>query len=140
MFALLSILIQFNFNSPVLVELQQMLEKEDKTLLDFDPQPLDHIPYLPNVAVDASVASPQLSAPRGSASGGYTENIFMYASQHLFGITPDNLEYKSVRYSFATLYTRNIICSSALLILQKPGFARINIGEGWDGALTFCSC
>jgi hypothetical protein len=72
-----------------------MLEREDKSLLDFEPQPLDPVPYLPDAAV--SRALQQVSAPRGSASGGYTENLFVYASQQLFGITPDELEYTTVR-------------------------------------------
>jgi iron only hydrogenase large subunit-like protein len=71
------------------LELQQMLESEERTLLDYEPQPLDSVPYLPNSQQSEVV----LATPKGSGSGGYAENIFIHASQQLFGVTPE-IEYK----------------------------------------------
>ncbi|CAB3371688.1 Hypothetical predicted protein [Cloeon dipterum] len=70
------------------VELQQMFENESKTLLDYDPIELDPIPFS-----NSTGAVEQLSTPRGSGSGGFAESVFVYASQQLFGITPDTLNY-----------------------------------------------
>lgn len=70
------------------VELQQMFENDSKTLLDFDPQDLDVVPFSSQPA-----AACKLSSPRGSGSGGYVENVFIHASQQLYGITPESLVY-----------------------------------------------
>ncbi|KAF4518457.1 hypothetical protein B566_EDAN002112 [Ephemera danica] len=76
------------------VELQQMLEMENRSLIDYEPEPLDPVPYLISSLENGTI---QVSSPRGSGSGGYAENIFLYASQKLFGITPEQLQYQSIR-------------------------------------------
>ncbi|XP_059477314.1 cytosolic iron-sulfur assembly component 3 [Neocloeon triangulifer] len=70
------------------VELQQMFDNDNKTLLDFDPEELDPIPYSSSYQI-----VDHLSTPKGSGSGGFTENVFIHASQRLFGVTPENLNY-----------------------------------------------
>jgi len=70
-----------------------MFESDSKTLLDYDPQELDPVPF-----INSSEPTVKLSTPCGSGSGGFAENVFVYASQKLFGITPESLVYIPGRY------------------------------------------
>lgn len=65
-----------------------MFDNDSKTLLDFDPQDLDVVPFS-----SVPSGSCKLSSPKGSGSGGYVENVFLHASQQLYGITPESLNY-----------------------------------------------
>lgn len=65
-----------------------MFDNDSKTLLDFDPQELDVVPFS-NVPSNSC----KLSSPSGSGSGGFVENVFLDASQQLYGITPESLTY-----------------------------------------------
>jgi hypothetical protein len=98
------------------VELQQMFDNDSKTLLDYDPQELDQVPFKATGS-----GAPSLSTPKGSGSGGFVENVFIHASQELFGITPETLVYVPGRYGAinAVLLCKNTVEKIALSLSQK---------------------
>lgn len=72
------------------VEIEQMLNKEEKTLLSYDKSDFDW-PW--------SLLKPEINvwAHEESGSGGYSDHIFKYAAKELFGEEITHLNYKSLR-------------------------------------------
>lgn len=73
-----------------LVEIEQMLASQEKTLNDFIAEPFSW-PW--------GINSPGINvwAHETSGSGGYSEFIFKYAARELFDIVDPKLEYKHLR-------------------------------------------
>lgn len=81
------------------VELEQMLEANSKPLADVDSVPLDWpwgAPPSPPPA-PAPPQGPGLRRHLGSGSGGYADQIFLYAAEQLFGESDAPLVYKNLR-------------------------------------------
>lgn len=79
-------------NSPFFaVEVEQMLQTEEKTLQQFEPSNMDW-PW-----GDDSPES-MIWAHESTMSGGYAEHIYKYAAKKLFNEeTPDDLQFKALR-------------------------------------------
>lgn len=78
----------------ILVELQQMLFKENCNLADLENGRFSQ-PWL--IKQDSDI-EPNLSRHLGSGSGGYCDHIFRFAAKELFGIEVDILEYRNLRF------------------------------------------
>lgn len=76
----------------VLVELEQMLAQQEKSLQDFDKGEIDK-PFKTQELENNGI----LLGHQGSGSGGYADFIFHYAAKNLFQVTNAKLEYKSLR-------------------------------------------
>lgn len=70
-----------------------MLQRDGYTLNQM-PESVFTYPWLP---VDDSESYPQLTSHIGSGSGGYADDIFIYAAKELFGMNVQNIEYKNLR-------------------------------------------
>lgn len=83
----------------VLVELQQMMEKENLCL-----ENVENARYTqPWLCDEFSEVTPELCSHIGSGSGGYADQIFKYAAYELFGITVNKVEYRQLRFSLLFL-------------------------------------
>ncbi|XP_059612057.1 probable cytosolic Fe-S cluster assembly factor AGAP009023 [Phlebotomus argentipes] len=72
------------------IEIEQMLQKEAKSLSDFDGQSFDW-PW------PIAERQDQIFANEASGSGGFCEHIFKYAVKQLFNESIEKLEFKSLR-------------------------------------------
>ncbi|XP_037973833.2 probable cytosolic Fe-S cluster assembly factor GJ13047 isoform X1 [Plutella xylostella] len=82
------------------IELEQMLEANSKPLADIDSVPLDWpwgAPPSPPPAPAAPPQGPGLRRHVGSGSGGYADQIFLYAAEQLYGESDAPLVYKNLR-------------------------------------------
>lgn len=72
------------------VEIEQMLEKDEKSLASFEPVEIDW-PW--------NTPQPELNvwAHESSGSGGYSDHIFKYAAKELFGDELSGLNYQNLR-------------------------------------------
>lgn len=70
-----------------------MLEKDGILLNDVEEANFDQPWHKDNVSV-----KPQIYGHIGSGSGGYSDQIFKYAAEELFGIKVENIEYKNLRF------------------------------------------
>lgn len=75
-----------------LVELEQMLSKDNISLDNLENGTFSQ-PWL----VDNSTITPNLHRHIGSGSGGYADNIFIYAAKEIFGVEVENVKYKTLR-------------------------------------------
>ena len=75
-----------------LVELEQMLTQQEKTLQDYETDKIDK-PFQSQEEENDKI----LLGHQGSGSGGYADFIFHYAVKNLFQGTNATLEYKSLR-------------------------------------------
>lgn len=48
--------------------------------------------------IENSTYTPNLHRHVGSGSGGYADNIFIYAAKEIFGVEVKNVQYKALRY------------------------------------------
>lgn len=78
----------------LLVELQQMLEKQNLSLDSFESSTFAQ-PWLGDGFTETT---PELCSHIGSGSGGYADHIFKYAAFELFGINVNKIEYKQLRF------------------------------------------
>lgn len=74
------------------VEIELLLESENYSLSETEPQPLDKIYDLDTLADD-------LSVPAGSTSGGYAYQVLMAAAKELYSLTLTDINFKPVRNS-----------------------------------------
>uniref|UniRef100_A0A1L8DXG4 Putative nuclear architecture related protein n=1 Tax=Nyssomyia neivai TaxID=330878 RepID=A0A1L8DXG4_9DIPT len=72
------------------IEIEQMLQKDGKSLGDFVSKPLDWPWPIPE-------SHTQMWANETSGSGGYCEHIFKYAVKQIFNEQIEKLEFKSLR-------------------------------------------
>lgn len=70
-----------------------MLEKDGILLNNLEEADFDQPWHKNNVSV-----KPYMWGHNGSGSGGYSDQIFKYAAEELFGIKLENLEYKNLRF------------------------------------------
>ncbi|XP_074105867.1 putative cytosolic Fe-S cluster assembly factor CPIJ010948 [Cotesia typhae] len=75
------------------IELEQMLEQQNKKLSDFEPSVIDS----PFGTLEFSNKPKHIWSHSGSGSGGYAEFIFKYAAKNLFQMTDVKLEFKDLR-------------------------------------------
>lgn len=73
------------------VEIELLLESENYSLSETEPQPLDKIYDLDTLADD-------LSVPAGSTSGGYAYQVLMAAAKELYSLTLTDINFKPVRF------------------------------------------
>lgn len=74
------------------IEIEQMLDNEERSLVDAKPIPLDW-PWF----TTADTPPTSVWAHETSGSGGYADHIFKFAATELFGITPSEIEWKNLR-------------------------------------------
>lgn len=77
----------------LLVELEQMLEKQGMSLENINSSTIAQ-PWLEQENCEVT---PELYGHVGSGSGGYSDHVFKYAARELFDIPCDKLEYKNLR-------------------------------------------
>ncbi|XP_053592816.1 probable cytosolic Fe-S cluster assembly factor AGAP009023 isoform X1 [Microplitis demolitor] len=75
------------------IELEQMLEQENKKLNDFEANKID----LPFGEINCFNKSKHIFSHSGSGSGGYAEFIFKYAAKNLFQMTDVKLQFKDLK-------------------------------------------
>jgi iron only hydrogenase large subunit-like protein len=81
------------------IEVEQMLEKLNKSLEDFDRVSLVDLFQTENGKTI------NLMSHAGSGSGGYAEFVFRHAAESLFGKKLNNIEWKSGRYKIGFVNT-----------------------------------
>lgn len=75
-----------------LVEIEQMLEKDDLCLDNIESAKFDQPWLKENTQIE-----PCIYGHVGSGSGGYSDFIYKFAAEELFGIKVEKLEYKNLR-------------------------------------------
>ncbi|KAL5475640.1 hypothetical protein EMCRGX_G025482 [Ephydatia muelleri] len=71
------------------IEVEKMLEEKMVDLPSLEPQPLDHMVH--------SCHDNTLYSHSGGGSGGYLEYILKFAASELFGVTVEDITYKTLR-------------------------------------------
>ena len=85
----------------LLVELEQMLAAENKSLEDVPVGSVDY-PMTPLQKDDQS--SPMLVSHLGSGSGGYAESILKYAAKELLGIENYEVQFRQLRFVLLVVF------------------------------------
>ncbi|XP_034950134.1 probable cytosolic Fe-S cluster assembly factor AGAP009023 [Chelonus insularis] len=75
------------------IELEQMLEYENKNLQNIDPQKIDY----PFGILELNSVSRNVWGHEGSGSGGYAHFILNYAARNIFGMSDIKLQFKNLK-------------------------------------------